>query len=335
VSALFVVGDSLSDVGNAAGAADYLLGRTVAPPTVGLCNPVDVLTVPRDCEDLFYRKSRVADAPVAVELLAAHFGLPELSPSLHVVPGVSGSGTDYAVASAKARGSAAEDLSHQVDRLMLDHAPLPADALYVVLVGGNDAIDAFQAAAGAQGAQRSAQIVASAVAAIVANVERLLDFGARRIVVANVPDLAALPAIRSGASTGQDPAALLARASAISADFDRELRALVARAAADPRWSAPTAPVAVFFDLRAALQAAQRATEAAGGNTSDACFDSDAYRQSPRAERRLHADCAPDAGGAPRFSNFVFWDGLHPTGSTHAAIGAALIAAVDAALSGR
>src|SRR4051812_27841840 len=59
VSALFVLGDSLSDVGNAAGVADYVLGKTLAPPTVGLCNPVDVLVLSRGCEDAIYLKSRV------------------------------------------------------------------------------------------------------------------------------------------------------------------------------------------------------------------------------------------------------------------------------------
>jgi hypothetical protein len=79
--------------------------------------------------------------------------------------------------------------------------------------------------------QASAAIVTSAVAAIGTNVERLLDFGARRIVVANVPDLASLPAVRSGAQASADPPMVLARASAISDDVDRELRAFLARAA--------------------------------------------------------------------------------------------------------
>ena len=332
VPVLFVLGDSLSDVGNAAGAADYLLGQTIAPATVGLCNPADVLGVPRDCEDLFYRKSRVTDGEVAVEHLAKHLGVAELAPSLHVIPRGRSAGTDYAVASAKARGADVQDLSYQVDRLLLDHAPLSADALYVVLIGGNDAIDALQAAT--TSAQESAAIVTSAVAAIASNVERLLDFGARRIVVANVPDLSSLPAVRSRALASPDPTALLARASAITDDFDRDVRAFLDQVAGNPRWNAPTAPVVARFDLRAALQAAQREMAAAGGNTRDACFDSDTYRQSPSAQRLLHVECAPEPGGAPRFSRFVFWDDIHPTGAAHAAVGTSLIAAVDAALAG-
>jgi phospholipase/lecithinase/hemolysin len=325
-SALFVLGDSLSDVGNAAGAADYVLNLALEPPTVGLCNPADVLVAMRSCDDLFYRQSRVSDGPVAVEHLAAHVGLPELQPSLHVLPLQRPSGTNYAVASAKARGPSDEDLARQVDRLLLEHAPLPADAVYVVMIGGNDAIDALQADAAAPTAQvlPSAAIVAAAVAAIGTHVERLLDYGARQLVVANVPDLAALPAVRETARLSGDEAAALARASAISATFNRELAArLDAIEASGP--VLPPAPVIRRFDLHAALAAAQQALTASGGNAVDACFDSELYRDSPAAQRSFHPDCAPvTADGAPRFDNFVFFDEIHPTGTAHAAIGDAL-----------
>lgn len=332
VSALFVLGDSLSDIGNAAGFTDYLLGQTIAPPAVGLCNPADVVWSTRDCGDLFYGRGRVTDGEVAVEHLAKHLGVATFGPSLHVIPSGPNGGTNYAVASAKASAPGIEDLSHQVDRLLLDHAPLPADAVYVVMIGGNDAIDALQATATSP--EASAAVVAAATAAIIANAERLLDFGARRLVIANVPDLSSLPAVRSYALASPDPATLLARASAIAEDFDRELRAFAARAAADPRWSAPTAPSVVLFDLRAALQGAQLKIAAAGGNALDACFDSATYRLSSDALRLFHSDCAPDEAGAARFDRFVFWDGIHPTGAVHAIIGAALAGAVDAAQPG-
>jgi phospholipase/lecithinase/hemolysin len=334
VSALFVLGDSLSDVGNAAGAADYVLGKTIAPPTIGLCNPFDVLVLSRGCEDVIYRKSRVSDGPVAVEYLATGLGLATLAPSFHVVPSRPSIGSDYAVASAKARGGGVEDLGRQVDVVLLDKAPLATAAVFVVIIGGNDAIDALQAASagGSTAASSSAAIVTAAVAKIGDSLERLLDFGARRLVVANIPDLAALPSVRETARSSATPAAVLAAATAVSDDFDRELSARLDVIEAKRAWDSPQPPVIVRFDLRAALAAVLQAAQQRGANTADACFDSDAYRDSAVAARTFHPECAPNPGGAPRFANFVFWDDVHPTGATHSAVGAALLAQVEAAL---
>jgi phospholipase/lecithinase/hemolysin len=303
-----------------------VLNLALDPPTVGLCNPADVLVAMRSCDDLFYRQSRVSDGPVAVEHLAAHLGVPELSPSLHILPGQRPSGTVYAVASATASGPGDQDLARQVDRLLLEHALLPADAVYVVMIGGNDAIDALKADAANPAVEvpPSATIVASAVAAIGTQVERLLDYGARQLVVANVPDLAVLPAVRAAADSSSDEARALARASAISDAFNRELAAkLDAIEATVP--ALPPTPVIARFDLHAALAAAQQSLTASGGNAQDACFDTELYRDSPVAQRAFHPDCEPvTVEGAPRFGNFVFFDGIHPTGAAHAAIGDAL-----------
>jgi phospholipase/lecithinase/hemolysin len=330
VSAVFVLGDSLSDVGNAAAAADNLLGMTVVPPTVGLCNPADVLVTPRPCDDLFYRKNRVSDGPVAVERLASFFQLPELAPSLHVLPRRPAAGTNYAVAGATARGSGPGDLARQVDVLLIDHARLAPDALYVVMIGGNDALDALKTAAagGPDSTAAGEAIAAAAVAAIGANVERLLDFGARRLVVANVPDLAALPGVRARAGAAAAEAAVLAAATSIADTFDRELETRLGQIDAKRQWDAPTPPVLTRFDLRAALHAAQLAIEAQGGNATEACFASDFYRHSPNAERFFDPGCAPEASGPPRFARFMFWDDIHPTGAAHALIGAAMIEAL-------
>ena len=326
-SALFVLGDSLSDVGNAAGAADYLLSAVGGMPSVGFCNLADVLAQ-RRCDDLFYGHSRVSDGPVAVEHLAAHLGLAELQSSLHVVPDRARAATVYAVASAKARAHGDADLGRQLDWLLLDHAPLPEDAVFVVMIGGNDAIDALQADAAAPGAipPPSGAIVAAAVAAIGATVERLLDFGARRVVVANVPDLGTLPGIRAAVAGRRDADALLARASAISATFDASLQSTLAAVEASRGWYLPPGAI-VRFDLRAELVRLQQTASAEGRNAHDACFDSVAYRGSGSAERSFHPSCAPPrTGEAPRFAEFVFWDAIHPTGAAHAKLGAALSA---------
>jgi len=334
VSELFVLGDSLSDIGNAAGVSDYLLGKTISPPTVGLCNPFDVIVLSRGCEDVIYRKSRVSDGPVAVEQLATGLGLAPLGPSLHIVPSRPSIGGDYAVASAKARGGGTEDLGRQVEVLLLDRAPLPSTALFVLIIGGNDALDALRTAkaGGPTAGESTAAILTSAVAAIGDNLERLLDLGARRIVVANVPDLAVLPGVRAAAQSSGTPAAVLATATGVSDELDRELAARLDEIEAKRAWDSPQPPVIVRFDLRAALAAVLQAAEVRGANSTDACFDSDTYRHSAPAARNFHPDCAPLPGGAPRFANFVFWDDIHPTGATHAAVAAALVEAVRARL---
>jgi phospholipase/lecithinase/hemolysin len=326
-SALFVLGDSLSDVGNAAATADYLLHVPLDPPTVGLCNPYDVLVQPRRCDDLFYRQSRVADGPLAVEHLAARFALGALKPSLHLLPNLPSGGTNYAVASAKARGPGDEDLARQVEWLLLDHAPLPSDAIYVIMIGGNDAIDALQADAANLAARPppSAAIVTSAVAAIANEAERLLDFGARRLIVANVPDLATLPAVRVAARASGDEAAVLAAARAISVAFDRELDSRLDAIEASGRFFAAGPAAILRFDLYTALNVERAAVEANGANAVDACFESETYRNSSTAERIFAGDCAPrTVDGTPRFAGFAFFDGIHPTGATHAGLGEAL-----------
>jgi phospholipase/lecithinase/hemolysin len=325
-SALFVLGDSLSDVGNAAAARDYLLSGEIDPPTVGLCNPTDVLVTMRRCDDLYFEKSRVTDGPVAVEHVAASLGLAPPRPSLHLLPNRARDATAYAVASAKARGAGEEDLARQVDWLLLDHTPLPSDAVYVVMIGGNDAIEALRADAARPpgGTLPSTDIVTATVDSIGMHVERLLAFGARRLIVANIPDLAMLPAVRAQTRASGDEARVLAMASAISDSFNRNLAARLDRIEASAASLTPT-PAIVRYDLHAALYAARQTLAASGANAVDACFDSELYRDSSTAQRVFHADCAPVApDGAPRFDRFVFFDEIHPTGAAHALLGDAL-----------
>jgi len=324
-TALFVLGDSLSDVGNAAALADWLLDEPFVPRhTVGLCNPADVYVYQRGCDELFFERSRVSDGPVAVEHLAAHLDVP-LGASYHTVPERPEAGTDYAVATGKAAGEEPADLARQVDMLVLDHGPLlPETALYVVMIGGNDAIDALQAAAGAAdpeaAAAASAAVIAAAVDAVDTNLRRLIAFGARRLIVGNVPDLAALPVVRERAAAMADVETALATAAAVSSAFNSALDARLAAIAAE----SPETTL-IRFDLYSAVRGAAAAAAATGDNVVDACFDAEAYHAAPTAERTFHPDCSPDRGGEIGFERFFFWDGLHPTGAAHAALGQALI----------
>lgn len=352
---LVVLGDSLSDTGNAAAVADFLLGTPMYPePTIGLCNAVERLLLDRDCVDLLYRRSRVTNGPVAVELLAMSLGDEGFAPSFHTVPNRPVIGTNYAVAGAKARGERPQDLEHQLDRLLLDRGPLlPAGAVVVVMIGGNDAIDALQAAAlpntadpadgiaepqnelpdGVEAADEgppgdpsagqgeAGDILAAAVAAIGEAAVRLLDHGASCVIVANVPDLALLPAVRDAAmDLGLEEAVAERAATETALRFNEALDMRLDEVELAHSGGASL----VRFDFAAALMAAAAEAETDGIDLRDACFDSELYAGSPDGERRFDPNCAPAAGQPPRFDRFFFWDSIHPTAQVHAALGETL-----------
>lgn len=327
-SALYVLGDSLSDEGNAAAGVDFLLGLTIRPPTIGLCNPTDI-ALGRDCEDLVYEQSRVSDGRVAVEYLGDRFGF-ELEPSLHLIPGDLDRGTNYAIASAKAGADGVEHLAAQVDALLLTEGALPADALYVVMIGGNDALDALQAASTdlSTADEVAGTIVTAAVDGIRDALEQLLDAGARNLVVANVPDLAIVAGVIEEAAMTADPDAVLEFATRVSTTFDTELDSVLTDLEADSRWTAPV-PTLVKFDFMAAWDEVAAEIADAGGNITDDCFDSERYRSTDAAERVFHPDCAPVDESGPRFSNFLYWDFIHPTGRAHELLGQQLGATVQ------
>jgi len=343
---LLVLGDSLSDTGNAAALADYLLGEEIGgTATTGLCHPGERLILELDCIDIIFERSRVSNGPVAVEYLAERLGTAPLAPSFHTVPNRPAVGVNYAVAGAKARDSSPRDLGHQIERVLLDHGPaLPPESAIVLMIGGNDAIDALQAAVlpnltdpadglpggspetppPASGAEPD-PIVAQAVDGIVIAATRLLEMDAC-VIVANVPNLARLPAVRTTAEAeGVDIAAATAAAEEVTLGFNT----LLAERLAELGASHPNGASLVPFDLFASFEAALDDAAVAGLNVTDACFDSETYTGSTVGEREFHPDCAPAPGQAPRFDQFFFWDGIHPSGVAHAALGAALVETYD------
>src|SRR5690606_8269908 len=160
---------------------------------------------------------------------------------------------------------------------------------------------------GSGGDGSAQEIVTAALDAIAENVERLLGAGARRVVVANIPELGHLPAVRSTAERRNVPLeTALDAARSITASFNQGLEERLVRL--DD--THPGAEI-IRFDLAAALAARRSEAEAAGRNVTDACFDSERYSDSLQALRVFHDDCAPDGDEAPRFDRFLFWDGIH------------------------
>ncbi len=284
------------------------------------------------CDDLFFMNSRVSNGPVAVEVLANKLppppSMPPLAvePSLHFLPGFLRPfefGTNYAVAGAHARvridpktgNPEPEDLGTQIFAfLQLDHGGVaPSEALYVVMIGGNDVIDAIQALLDPSEDPRA--ISAAAVDAIGDNINLLIGAGARKFLVANSPNIGSIPAIKIAAEeAGVPPVLVRSVATFVTIKFNRQLAERLGQIQADQ----PLVEIKQF-NLFRSFERVRFLGKLFGvfENIKDACFDSGEYRDT--GARNFDPDC-----GVDKFDDFVFFDDLHPTGQVHQFVGKAL-----------
>ncbi len=330
---IFVFGDSLSDTGNLAAVRDVSLGVPIGK--VGLCNPFDMFFLEFGCGDIYFGQNRVSNGPVAAEVMAKRLGQDELGPShyllrlLFSLPIAAGpNDTNYAVAGALAGGSGPGDLNAQVGWFLLDQGWMaPPDALYVVIIGGNDLIDAVQAAAALlQGADLDEDatpdaIIDAAIDAIEVNIDQLIGQGGEKILVGNVPNIGALPAIRDGAVEASLPVTLVTgAATALTIKFNQKLARRLDRIRA--RHADESIKIGEF-NVFGYFETVRFLATLFGRNAVDACFNTDKYQEF--ASRDFHPDCKPAMPGEPaRYNKFVFFDDIHPTGWVHAAIGRAM-----------
>ncbi|HHI94238.1 MAG TPA: hypothetical protein ENK04_12110 [Gammaproteobacteria bacterium] len=277
-SQVYVFGDSLSDTGN--------LGSIVG-----------------DLPPPFYM-NRISNGPVAVETLAARLGL-TAEASLHLLlPEV---GSNYAVAGANAAGVEPIDLGTQILSFQANHIVAPADALYVILIGGNDVRDARDET----NFWLARSKVKDAAAKVRKAVENLARIGAHSFLLVNSPNIGLIPETQLIATTTDDPD-LITRTRALSKLYQRELR----RAATHLRY---TRYVHITeFDLFSFFNdLVENAADYGFNNTTDACFSS--------SNLTFHPDC--DSGA--NFDQFIFFDEIHPTARVHALIGEALYESLD------
>ncbi|MEE9598718.1 MAG: SGNH/GDSL hydrolase family protein [Acidiferrobacterales bacterium] len=286
------------------------------------------------CDDLFFMNSRVSNGPVAVEILAERLGFDELQPSLHLLPPLVRDlferGPNYAVAAATAQASAiGNDLDTQVTAFLFDHLvdhvpSAPSDALYVVMIGGNDVIDAANALAkliiGSTPDEMPGAIIAAAVAAIGDNINLLIGAGARKFLVVNSPNIGSIPAIKIAAEeAGVPPALVRGLATFVTIKFNRQLAERLGQIQADQ----PLVEIKQF-NLFRFFEGVRFVGKLFGvfENIEDACFDSKAYRDNGRPvdlSSLFDEDC-----GVEKFDTFVFFDAIHPTGQVHRIVGKAL-----------
>jgi outer membrane lipase/esterase len=185
-------------------------------------------------------------------------------------------------------------LETQVAFFLAKHGPtIPANALYVVEGGGQNARDALTPIGGCNGSLVCiGGIIQSTTAGFVGDIEtidsELEAAGAKNILVWNVPDI------------GKTPAALAAGPSAstvgtmIASTMNNALSAAIG-----------SDPDIKLFDIFGLMNAAIADPGAFGlSNVTDACAQ--------------FSPCIADP------SNFLFWDGIHPTSATEAIISDAI-----------
>lgn len=309
-SDIFVFGDSLSDTGN----LQAILQDGVTP-------------------------DRFTNGPVAIEVIAAGLGLP-LSNSNHLLGGALPFGNNYAIAGAKTLDEDGNEATPDINLptqvnsfLQINGGVAPSDALYVVLIGGNDIREArgIRAAgllANTRDERKAARVAAreyikSAVASEEAQISKLIAAGAHNILVVNAPDIGAIPEtdlVELQTSASAESNRELKRAdrlelitSKLSAKFNRKLSRVVGRL------ERHTGANIMSYDLSAFLNEQIEAAEDLGyTNTTDACIF--IFSQGGAVN--------PECADFPVASGFLFWDEIHPTTMAHQNAGTDILQSV-------
>ena len=304
-SNVYVFGDSLSDNGNL---------RALAPEqTYG---------------------DRFTNGPVAVEIVAGALGH-TLTPSYHLAGGTTGN--NFAIAGAKAVDEDGDEATPDINLptqvnafLAINGGVAPSDALYIMLIGGNDIRAAreirstvvFAETAEERQAIRKAanQSLTAAVESEQAQLAKLIAAGATHIIVSNAPDIGAIPEtdiVAAGLlnyATTDSQIRKVARLPQVTTKLSTKYNRKLARKLA--RTEHQTGVDIIEYDLFSFLaDQVENAEDYGYINTDDAC----AYMLSNGGA--LHSEC----DGYTTASGFLFYDEIHPTTQAHQAAGAEIV----------
>jgi phospholipase/lecithinase/hemolysin len=284
----YVFGDSLSDTGNLFEALGYNFPN---PPSY---------------HDSF------TNGPVAVQLLAQSLG-GNANPSLWVtnfqdVHNLFGPnfvpGTNYAVAGATAAITHAApfkiDLAYQVDAF-LNHVMFkaPSNALYTVMIGGNDVRDAVL--------HSDLGGVQAGVSAELSSITALLKSGATHILVGNVPNVGLIPEFTMDGNPN-DPTL----ATDYSIMYDTEL----ADGLANLRKNDPTATISLFNLYAFNQNILTNAGTYGITNTVDPCYtNAETIAVDPTLPPTTSSACGLNA---INIDHLAYWDQIHPTSTVQA-----------------
>jgi len=302
-SSVVIFGDSLSDTGNNAFVFDTVgAAQNLPPGTLRTPVPTADNTFIPDFPYATPVGGRYSNGPVWAEDFASALGLSALPSNL--------GGTDYAYGGARMGplgplnpfqdfpNNFPLSVTTQVATFLGQHPQAPADALYIVEGGGNDARDIIQKAAQdvSVGNNPLPDIVAGAQAYagyVNSIVDELQAAGAKNIIVWNTPDAGKAPALiaTGGSALGTTVASIMNQE--LDADLSDEEQG----------------GVRIFdvFDLVDAILA-----------------DPEHYGLSPDITDACSAAANFSACGAANFDYF-FWDGVHPTAAAQALFAEALV----------
>ena len=296
---VFVFGDSLSDTGN----FSSINGPFPNPP---------------------FFNNRVTNGLTSVDILAQSLGL-SVDASLYLIgPAV---GTNYAVVGARAAGLTAIDLPAQIGAFALNQAGVaPAEALYIVFIGGNDVRDARDLVLRSRvvrsdieksnGDQNSAEkIVDEAVNGEINGIQTLISLGARYILVVNVPDVGAIPETNLIAMQIQDDL-LPVRARDLTRRFNKNLQhqfKSLKRHLSDDN----NVELRIFDQFDEFEELLEDATELGFSNTTEFCFST------------VNFTFNPSCHFGASFNQFIFFDEIHLTARTYSIVAQALIEEVN------
>lgn len=272
--ALAIFGDSLSDAGNF-----FITTGDASIQPFAL-----VPTAPYALGGFHFTNGRTWAEQLAAMLHANKSGRPSLQNP--------GAFNNYAFGTARSRsGQTGFDLGDQVTMFLGDFGnSAPQDTLYVIWTGGNDVRDSLGALQVDPTGATTGAILDAAVTAIVDNVLALYGSGARRFLVANVPNIGLTPAVR--ALGPQAEVVALQLSAAYNQGLSQALDALTALPGIQME----------RLDAFGVLTEVVANPAAAGFiNVSDSCI-----------VPGVIADAICEQPG-----HYLFWDGIHPTHAAH------------------
>jgi phospholipase/lecithinase/hemolysin len=283
--AIYAFGDSLSDAGN-----NYALSGDKSPAAP-------------------YHNGEYSNGNVWLDTLATDLGLPALTPSQI-------GGTDYAYGGAASgptvfnTGGSTDVMgaTGQIAQFQATHPANKADpnALYTILIGGNDLLGIPSGATQAQGQTLLDDVVHNIDGAITT----LAGEGAKNFLVLTVPDLGTTPAVvNTGAAANATAITAALNGELVGGNATSGVQSLAQLAA-----GAGAGVKINLFDTAALFdQIAANPASFGFSDVTDPCYDV-----------TTKTVCANP-------NSYMFWDVLHPTAAGHVLIGNGAAAVLGAA----